>query len=94
MPDQTATWTGECAESLAQGTGTLKWVSDGGKNTMESSGRLESGKAHGQWVIRQSDGGVHEGPYVEGKRQGQWVRRYASGRTEVTIYNRGRRVDN
>ena len=38
VPDQTVTWTAECAESLAQGTGTLKWVSDGGKKTTESSG--------------------------------------------------------
>ena len=73
VPDQTVTWTAECAESLAQGTGTLKWVSDGGKNTTVSTGGLESGKHHGRWKIRYSDGNVHEGPYEQGKRHGKWV---------------------
>ena len=38
QPDATATWTGECAEGLAQGRGTLKWVWDGGKETSEYEG--------------------------------------------------------
>ena len=77
VPDQTVTWTAECAESLAQGTGTLKWVSDGGKKTTESSGRLESGKRHGRWRIRSWNGHVYEGPYEQGKRQGKWVIQWA-----------------
>ena len=56
VPEQTVTWTGECAESLAQGTGTLKWVRDGGKKTTESTGQLQAGKSHGRWVLRLADG--------------------------------------
>ena len=77
VPDQTVTWTAECAESLAQGRGTLKWVSDGGKKTTESSGRLESGKHHGRWRIRYWNGHVNEGPYEQGRRHGKWVIQWA-----------------
>ena len=84
LPDQTVTWTGECAESLAQGAGTLKWVSDGGKNTTESSGRIESGKHHGRWKIRDSNGHVHEGPYEQGKRHGQWVIQWADDNGDLS----------
>ena len=84
LPDQTVTWTGECAESLAQGTGSLKWVSDGGKNATESSGRLESGKHHGRWKIRYSNGHVHEGPYEQGKRHGKWVIQWADDNGNVS----------
>ena len=79
QPDETVTWTGGCAGGRAQGEGTLKWVWDGGKKTSESTGSLTEGKGHGQWVVRQANGVVAEGPYVEGKQHGQWVVRYADG---------------
>ena len=97
QPDATATWTGKCAEALAHGTGTLKWVWDGGKKTTESTGRLESGKHHGRWKIRYSNGEVSEGPYEQGKRHGKWVIRWAddkgdlSGNTSEGPYVKGDR---
>ena len=51
QPDETVSWTGGCIEGAAQGTGTLKWVSDGGQ-TSESTGRLHAGQRHGRWVIQ------------------------------------------
>ena len=84
VPEQTVTWTGECAESLAQGAGTLKWVSDGGKNAFESSGRFESGKHHGRWKVRYSNGVVHEGPYEQGKRHGKWVIQFADDNGDLS----------
>ena len=77
--DETATWTSECVEGLTQGTGTLKWILDGGKYSREGTGRLQAGKPHGQWVERDSNGNVSEGPYVAGKRHGRWVSRRANG---------------
>ena len=77
--DETVTWTGECIEGMAQGTGTRKWVYDSGKKTSEGTGQLRSGKEHGQWVRRGSDGGEWEGSYVEGTRHGNWVWREADG---------------
>ena len=89
--DATVIWTGECAEGMGEGTGTLNWVWDGGKESSETTGRLQAGKRHGQWVLRDSDGGVGEGPYVEGERHGQWMDRLASGEVQEGPYQRGKR---
>ena len=77
QPDETVTWTGGCSGGRTQGEGTLKWVYEGGKKTGESTGSLTDGKRHGQWIIREADGGVQEGHFVEGKRHGQWIIREA-----------------
>ena len=79
IPDQTVTWTGECAAGRAQGEGTLKWVREEGEKTSESTGRLTDGKQHGKWVVRYGNGTVLEGSFVEGTRQGEWVGRYKDG---------------
>ena len=90
--DETVIWTGECAEGLAQGTGTLKLVyTDGGNKTIEATGRIQAGKRHGRWVLRWADGDVDEGPYVEGKRHGRWVLRWASGTVDEGPYVEGER---
>ena len=74
---ETAAWSGECADGLASGTGTLKWTY--GSVVNEHTGLLRNGKYHGHWVRRYSNGNVHEGPMVDGKRQGHWVVRHADG---------------
>ena len=57
-PDVTVTWTGECTGERAQGTGTLKWVWDGGREDFSESYRIASqdGKMHGDWVLRYASG--------------------------------------
>ena len=55
--DETVTWTGACAGSLAQGTGTLTWAVSGGDRQTET-GRLVAGQRSGRWVIRQFDGSI------------------------------------
>ena len=90
QPDATVIWTAECAAGLAQGTGTLNWVWDAGLETLESTGRLQAGQRHGQWVFRYANGTVTEGSYVEGKREGQWVWRYTSGEVQEGSYLEGK----
>ena len=89
--DQTVTWTEECVGGLAQGTGTLTWVWGDGKNTLELTGRLQDGKMHGRWVVRQADGDVLEGPYVDGKRHGDWVLRLADGTVQEGPFVEGKK---
>ena len=79
QPDETVTWTGACSGGLAQGTGTLTGVWDSGKQTSESTGLLQDGKLYGHWVLRDANGDVGEGPYVEGEWHGDWVLRFADG---------------
>ncbi len=78
IPNQTVTWSGTCSGGVADGQGTLEW-SGGGEETSTGTGTLSSGKRHGRWVVRYSDGAVDEGPYVDGKKHGRWVMRLTNG---------------
>ena len=89
--DETVTWTEACAEGLAQGTGTLTEVWDGGKKRKEQTGSIVAGKALGRWVYRDHDGAVSEGSYKEGMRHGQWVERLADGGVQEGPYEAGKR---
>ncbi len=90
-PDATVSWTAECAEGMAQGTGTLKWAWDGDQETIETTGRLRAGKRHGRWVMQWADGGVSEGTFSGGQRHGRWVERWANGTVGEGRYVKGQR---
>ena len=76
QPGATVTWTA-CVGGVAEGTGTLTWTVAAG--IQADTGRLEGGRQTGDWVLRQADGTVSEGPYVDGERRGHWIARFASG---------------
>ena len=90
QPDATVTWTGECAEGLAQGTGTLNWAWDAGLETLEATGRLQAGQRRGQWVFQSGNGTVQAGPMAEGKRNGHWVARFENGAVSKGSYVEGK----
>ena len=89
--DKSVTWTGECSGSLAHGAGSLTWVSGEDKQVSTSTGFLQDGKRHGPWVVREADGIVGEGPYVNGKMHGSWVVRLANGTVEEGPIVNGKR---
>ena len=90
-PDETVTWTAACAEGLAEGTGTLTEVWDGGRKTKEKTGSLVEGKAQGPWIYRDQDGTGAEGSYEDGDRHGHWVERLADGTVQEGPYEAGKR---
>ena len=65
------TWSGECLNNVAHGSGTLSY------GETERTGGFVHGKKHGHWVEHCPVGDcsftVTEGPYVDGKRHGHWV---------------------
>ena len=87
--DRTWTWTGECTDGLASGSGTLKSVWGAVEN--EYTGLLRAGKRNDHWVLRSMDGGVQEGPYVDGKQHGRWVERDSDGGVAEGPYVAGKR---
>ena len=89
QPGETITWSSICAGSTAQGTGTINRVWNNGKSTVEATGRLQHGKRQGDWVVRQANGDVAEGPYVAGLRHGLWVERKADGTVSKGPYVAG-----
>ena len=90
QPGETVTWTAECAGGLVQGTGTLRWVLPGDWQT--NTTRMVDGKLDGHTIIRDADGWVIEGPYVNGERHGYWVLRLADGTVEEQLYRDGERI--
>ena len=79
QPGETVTWTAICSGAMAQGPGTLTRTWDEGKSTVEATGRLQYGKRQGDWVVREANGDVSEGPYAAGLKHGLWVERRADG---------------
>lgn len=77
--DETVMWTGECADGLAHGKGTLVWASGGKKEVLTMEGPYVDGKPHGPWIIRLADGRVLEGSLDGRVKQGSWVMRWADG---------------
>ena len=77
QPNTSVTWTGDCVGGLAEGTGTLTWSWDGNRQT--EAGHLVGGKTNGHWVIRFTDGTIHEGSFVDAEESGHWVFRRADG---------------
>ena len=91
----TVIWTGECSGGLAHGEGTLTLKYTRSGNVMlAGTGRLRYGKKHGHWVIRDRDGDIREGPYVDGKKHGDWVKRFADGRVVEECYVDGKQHGN
>ena len=92
--DETVNWSGKCSGNLAHGDGTLTWaVTDGDslKITSTSTGHLQKGNFHGQWIHRSPNGTVEEGPYVDGKKHGQWIWRSTYGHIHEGPYVEGKR---
>ena len=75
--NETVSWSGDCVSGLASGSGTRKWVSEGGVS--EDTGLLRNGKAHGHWVLRFANGTVSKGSFVDGKANGLFVIHAADG---------------
>ena len=87
IANSTVTWSGRCANGLAEGMGKDTWDLKGDgeiKNT--NTGQFKGGKRHGRWVMRSAnDAVVYEGSFVDGKKSGQWVSRSADGAVSATV---------
>ena len=77
-PGQSITWTGDCANGLAQGRGTLQWFFDG-KPGQSDEGEFRDGKLQGHGVRAFSSGSRYEGEFKDGVREGQGVEVYGDG---------------
>ncbi|WP_423928430.1 toxin-antitoxin system YwqK family antitoxin [Candidatus Palauibacter sp.] len=92
--DQTVTWSGECSDGYAQGTGTigLKY-GDLVPPTPDRTahGLLVDGKRQGSWVIRFGPARSWEGPFVDGMKHGLWVEPRENGRVAEGLMLHGKR---
>ena len=77
------TWTGECVEGLAQGSGTLERTSRE-YTVWKHTGHLQAGQYHGEWEEDHTFGPSASyydgtGSYVAGVRHGQWYEYFGKG---------------
>ncbi len=77
-PSQSITWTGDCANGLAQGRGTLQWFNNG-KAGERDEGEFKDGRQQGRGVRVFSNGARYEGEFNNGKREGYGVEVFADG---------------
>lgn len=94
------TWTGECVEGLAEGSGTLEWDAlTGAGDTIvlwRHTGHLRAGRYHGEWDEDHTFGPqasyyAGRGPYVEGARHGAWDLYFGKGFSDEGPYVDGKR---
>ena len=83
-PDETVTWTGQCADGKLSGKGRATWRfrEDGAWASSYEEGPFVDGKSSdGHWVARfaDADGEVWEGSLSKGVLNGLWVRRGSFG---------------
>ena len=86
-----ATWTGACADGLAEGNGTMTGfydVDDDFRISYTATGHIQRGKPNGQWVVEvnvnmdnSSSNQLWKGPFVDGKTHGVWIERGADDGT-------------
>lgn len=71
-PQLTVTWTGECANGLAQGHGVAQWFMKG-QPADSSDGDYRDGKRYGLGANTWPNGNRYEGEYRDGLRSGHGI---------------------
>lgn len=80
-PNETVTWSGDCARGQAQGYGVEIWrsVEDGKRRESRYVGTMRDGKKEGKGVFTHPDGSRYEGEYKNGRRHGRGTAVFANG---------------
>lgn len=81
QPQESATWTGGCADGRISGEGVLVWrsVHAGQVREQRHEGRFANGQEEGYGVTYYVDGGRYEGSFEDGDREGQGTRYLPDG---------------
>jgi len=78
QPNESVSWSGDCKNGLAQGSGVLQWFING-KPDSRDEGEFKDGKLHGRAISIFHNGNRHEGEYKNHKRDGRGIMTYANG---------------
>ena len=77
-PNETVTWTGECKDGFAEGTGVMQWFEDKQAGP-RYEGTLAHGALSGQGKLTLPDGSTYEGGWLDGRQSGQGTLRASDG---------------
>ncbi|MBP7064747.1 MAG: hypothetical protein KBB36_11310 [Ferrovibrio sp.] len=85
---ETIRWSGDCANGLLHGQGTLLWLRDG-KPRERNEGSFLAGELDGQASTTFADGTLLVGQYRRGIRHGEFILRRPNGATIRAVYADG-----
>lgn len=85
---ETIRWSGDCANGLLHGQGTLLWLRDG-KPRERNEGSFLAGELDGQASTTFADGTLLVGQYRRGIRHGEFILRRPNGTTIRAVYADG-----
>lgn len=84
-------WSGRCEQGLAQGVGTVRWLSSG-KQIAELSGVMEQGKLRGHVTGVEEPGNRYDGMYIDSLPEGQGKAVFADGSVYDGQWHRGHQL--
>jgi hypothetical protein len=87
----TARWSGGCENGLAQGPGTVRWMSNN-KQVAELTGAMEQGKLRGHTTGVEEPGNRFDGMFIDSLPEGEGKASFADGTTYSGIWHRGRQL--
>jgi hypothetical protein len=77
-PNETVTWSGECKDGFAEGTGVMQWFEDKQPGP-RYEGTLAHGALSGEGKLTLPDGSTYEGGWLEGRQSGQGTLKASDG---------------
>lgn len=81
-------WSGRCENGLAQGPGTVRWLSNN-KQVAELTGTMEQGKVRGPTTGVEEPGNRFDGMFIDSLPEGEGKASYADGSTYTGEWHRG-----
>jgi hypothetical protein len=79
VPDEAISWSGNCANGLAQGRGVLQWYRGGKPTGGRYEGEYRDGFMNGHGVATFESGNRYDGEWKNGQRDGRGVFTWANG---------------
>lgn len=79
QPDESVTWSGGCANGLADGQGVMVLAIDG-RDSGRFEGVMRAGRPEGSGIYVYRGNNRYEGEFAEGQRHGTGVMQYGDGR--------------
>lgn len=87
----TARWSGGCENGLAQGPGTVRWMSSN-KQLAELTGTMEQGKMRGHTTGVEEPGNRFDGMFIDSLPEGEGKASFADGSTYSGMWHRGQQL--
>jgi hypothetical protein len=87
----TVRWSGRCDKDLAQGPGTVRWLSNN-KQVAELTGNMEQGKIRGHTTGVEEPGNRIDGMFIDSLPEGEGKASFVDGSGYSGMWHRGRQL--